>query len=186
MRSKLTLIVAVVTVAAMLVGGVTMALFTDTANNPNNTFSAGTVDIRADRDLGDPLPGPMFYTTLPEGQGFPSQTAALNPTGLWQPGMAVIRLLDVRNMGSLQVRLHQVSAEITSINGQPPMALPLLATSFANNMNVLIHVNGFPGMVLYNGPLAGLLAGPVACVFSPVISPWVPPGFPPVMHLPTW
>lgn len=183
MRLKLTLIVAVVMVAAMLVGGATAALFTDTASNAGNAFSAGTVDIAADRDLGDPIPGPMFYTTIAEGIAAPGQGPyLLNPTGPWWPGRTVSRNLDVRNLGSLQVRLHQVSAEITSINGNPPSANPDLATYFAANMNVKIYVAGQPDSVLYNGSLATLLAGPQASVHKPVIAPWTGL-WPPMVHL---
>jgi len=168
-----------VVLTAALVGGATMALFTDTALNAGNNFTAGTVDIYAHRTLGDPIPGPMFYTTDAEGIAAQGQDP-LNPTGLWWPGRTVSRSLSVRNPGSLQVRLHQVSAEITSINGAPPAATPILAASFAGNMNVRIFVLGQPANVLYNGPLAPLLTGPQPATYKPVISP-LAPGAPPWM-----
>lgn len=143
MKAKLLLLVLTVVLAFALAGGATMAWFTDTATNAGNTFTAGTVDIYAHRTLGDPIPGPMFYTTVAEGTVVPGQPPH-NSTGLWWPGRMVARNLSVRNPGSLQVRLHQVSAEITSINGAPPTANPALAASFAAKMHVKIYVAGHP------------------------------------------
>lgn len=170
MKKKLVLLTMTVLLMAALAGGATMALFTDTAANAGNTFTAGTVDIYAHRALGDPIPGPIFYTTDAEGIAAPGQDP-LHPTGVWWPGRTVSRNLSVRNPGSLQVRLHQVSAEITSINGLPPAANPALAASFAGNMRVKISVASHPHLVLYDGLLAALLTGPRVCVHKPVISP---------------
>jgi predicted ribosomally synthesized peptide with SipW-like signal peptide len=193
LKAKLFLLVLTVVLGAALAGGATMAIFTDTAGNTGNTFAAGTVDIAADRDLGDPLPGPMFYTTIAEGATAPWQIPFLEDnnleTGVWWPGRMVARNLDVRNLGSLQVRLNQVSAAIYSINGQPPTANPALAASFAGNMNVKIYVagqfvSGQPSKVLYNGSLATLLTGPQTCIHKPLIAPWTgPPNWPPMVQL---
>lgn len=178
MKAKLFLLVLTVALVAALAGGATLALFTDTAANAGNAFTAGTVDIQADRDLGDPIPGPMFYTTIAEGTAVPGQGPyLLNPTGVWWPGRTEARNLDVRNLGSLQVRLDRVSAEITSINGAPPAPEDPLAAYFAGNMNVKIYVagqfvNGQPSKVLYNGSLATLISGPQACVHKPLIAPF--------------
>jgi len=161
----------VLLVAGLVGGGATMAWFTDTATNAANTFTAGTVEIDVDRAGGDTTPGPMFYTTIAEGAAAPGQ-APLHPTGVWWPGRTVSRELAVLNTGSLQVRLDQVSAEITSINGVSPGVNPALATSFADNMNVKIYVAGHPDDVLYNGPLATLLFGPQSCLHQPLIAPW--------------
>jgi len=178
-QRKIIITTITVMLFAALAGGATMALFTDVATNANNSFRAGTVDIAADRDLGDPIPGPMFYTTIAEGQP-PGQPPPFHPTGLWWPGRTVVRNLDVRNLGSLQVRINRVSAQIVSINGvAPPSAL---ATSFANNMNVEIFVAGHPGKVLYEGSLAKLLA-PQTTVHKPVIAPLVVGGWPPMVQL---
>jgi predicted ribosomally synthesized peptide with SipW-like signal peptide len=166
-------------VAAMLAGGATMALFTDTASNTGNNFAAGTVNIEADRDLGDPIPGPMFYTTSAEG-ATPGGALPLpaNVTGLWYPGRTVTRVLDVRNAGSLEVRLHRVSAAITSINGisvSDPNYPSALATAFANKMNVRIHMMDIVGgtlqnVNLFNGSLATLLT-PQPTSHRPIFSP---------------
>jgi len=86
----------------------------------------------------------------------------------------VSRILSVANPGSLQVRLHQVSAQITSINGAPPAANPALAESFASNMNVRIFVANHPLRVLYDGALTALLTGPQATSDRPIISRLAP------------
>lgn len=180
MRYKLIASLSVVIAAGMLVGGATVALFTDQAMNVGNSFTAGTVDIDADRDLGDPIPGPMFYTTVAEGT-MPGQDPddVGHPTGQWYPGKEVSRLLIVRNMGSLRVRLHGVSAEITAITGLPSGADPaLVAESFAENMDVKIYVSGQPTQVLYDGPLSDLVSAPQPAVHRPVIARWNPPAWP--------
>jgi len=166
---------------ATLAGGATMAFFTDVAANVNNRFSAGTVEIVAIRAMGEPIPGPMFYTTEAEGR-LPGQSGSIYPTGLWWPGRIVIRNLAVMNTGSLEVRLHKVSAQIESINGKLPTDEPVLSTSFANNMNVKIYVAGQPNWILYDGPLARLLT-PQTAIFKPVISRLVPPHWPPMVQL---
>lgn len=171
MKTRIVVAYLTVMLVAGLLGGTTMAIFTDVESNSGNIFVAGSVDIRADRNLGDPIPGPMFYTNIAEGTvegaGSPHQ-----PTLLWAPGDTHTRNLDVRNMGSLEVRLDQVSAQITSINGSPPEAFPGMAASWASKMKVKIYVAGFPQTkILYNGPLAVLLTGPQACIHQPVISP---------------
>lgn len=184
MRNKIVLLTTIVLIAAALVGGATMAWFTDTETNATTTFTAGTVDITADRDLGDPIPGPMFYTTSAEGVATGGTTPGAPPlpanvTGPWWPGRTVTRILDVRNAGSLEVRLHQVSAEITSINGiqaSDPLYPSALATSFANRMRVRIYVFDIPpggglpqAMVMYDGLLAALLT-PQPAVHKPIFS----------------
>lgn len=181
MQRKLFLAALLVLLLAALAGGATMAWFTSTAANAPNTFTAGTVVINADRGLGEPLPGPMFYTTLAEGQV--GHLPPFNPTGPWFPGMSVTRNLEVRNVGTLQVRLHQVSAAISSINGLPPALNPAIAAAFAANMNVVVRMAANPLQVLYNGPLATLLTGPQTCIYKPVISQWTPPAWPPMQQL---
>jgi len=138
MKSKMFMSMLVIVLAAALVGGATMAWFTSAAANAPNTFAAGTVVISADRGLGEPLPGPMFYTTLAEGQVGP--LPPFNPTGPWFPGMTVTRNLEVRNIGTLQVRLNQVSAAIYSINGLPPALNPALAAGFLVGFVILIFL----------------------------------------------
>ena len=166
---------------ATLVGGATMAFFTDVASNVNNRFSAGTVEIVAIRAMGEPIPGPMFYTTEAEGR-LPGQSGRIYPTGLWWPGRTVIRNLAVMNTGSLEVRLHKVSAQIESINGEIPTDAPVLSASFARNMNVKIFVAGHPvDRVLYNGSLATLLNSRTT-VHQPVIAPFTGL-WPPVLQL---
>jgi predicted ribosomally synthesized peptide with SipW-like signal peptide len=45
MKTKMFMSMLVIALAAALVGGATMALFTDNAVNDSNTFTAGTVDV---------------------------------------------------------------------------------------------------------------------------------------------
>jgi len=178
-RSKLILGLAAVIIVASVGAGVTLAIFTDQDMNVGNSFSAGTVNIAADRDLGDPIPGPMFYTTVGQGT-LPGEDDAINPTGVWWPGRTENRNLDVRNMGSLQVRINRVSAQITSINGVAPQ--PPLSESFAANMHVKIYVAGHPQTkILYNGSLANLLTIQ-DCIHKPVIAPFTGL-YPPMVQL---
>ncbi|MEW6426109.1 MAG: SipW-dependent-type signal peptide-containing protein [Bacillota bacterium] len=152
LRKKIYLVLVLVVLAAFAAGGATYALFTDAASNQSNTFTAGTVEIGADRDLGDPIPGPMFYTTRDEGNfaghpGWPDHA-----TGFWCPGMSATRQLIVYNTGTLNVQLKGVSAALSGIDD------PATAQEWAENMKVKIYVsNG--GEVLYDGTMAALLAG---------------------------
>jgi predicted ribosomally synthesized peptide with SipW-like signal peptide len=53
MKTKMFMSMLVIALAAALVGGATMAWFTDTATNEANTFTAGNLDVAA---------GPQTYT----------------------------------------------------------------------------------------------------------------------------
>lgn len=136
----------------LLIGGATFAYFTDQAGSAGNTFTAGTVDITAKRDMGDPLPGPMFYTNLEEGKT-PSGSNPNWPTGLWYPGKSDIRTLIVENTGSLDAYLDGISAEVGNISD------PAIAQEFAAEMDVLVKQQTAPFLVLYDGPLSGLTSG---------------------------
>jgi predicted ribosomally synthesized peptide with SipW-like signal peptide len=152
MKRKLVLSAVLTVTVCLLVGGATFAYFTDQASNTGNTFTAGTVDITARRDMGDPLPGPMFYTTLEEGKT-PTGGVPNWPTGLWHPGKSEIRTLIVENTGSLDAYLDGLSAVISNIDD------PAIAQEFAGEMDVLVKQQTAPSLVLYDGPLSGLISG---------------------------
>lgn len=48
LNKKIALSLMSVALVSALVGGATFAIFTDTASNPENTFTAGTVDINSE------------------------------------------------------------------------------------------------------------------------------------------
>lgn len=100
-RIWLTGLAGAVVVAAMGLG-TTLALFTAQAGPSLNQATAGTVQIEANRDNGDTVPGPMFYI----GPG-----GGLYGTGAWAPGDEFHRVLDVENIGSLDAWLTGVSAQ---------------------------------------------------------------------------
>lgn len=166
MKSKIFLLILSLVITISAVAGATYAWFTDSETNTANAFTTGTVDIEVDRE-NDYVPGPMFYTTAVEGQN-PDGLPGANMTQQWYPGYSATRQLEVRNMGSLEVRLHQLGAEITSLNGADPSTLPALAASFAENMFVRIYKS--QNEILYNGTLADLLLTQ-PCSFKPKILP---------------
>lgn len=94
----------------LTVGGGTFALFTSSATNTGNTFTAGKLIMTAKRD-DVPNVGPMFYTsTSPGAQG-------TLPTGLWAPGDKNTRGLFLKNDGSLQARLTTLTAKAADASG---------------------------------------------------------------------
>lgn len=155
MTKKLLLTAVAVLLVSLLVGGATFAIFTDSATNSGNTFSAGRVDISAVRNQGDSVPGPMFYTTAEQGRTTDGQDGLL-PTGIWAPGDSHMRQLDVYNLGSLAVKLTKIKADVDPASGIQPGSPAY--TEFINKMNIKVELSG-SSKVLYNGPLAGLLGG---------------------------
>lgn len=89
---------------SLLVGGSTFALFTSSAQNTNNTFTSGTVNITALRD-DVPNVGPMFYTSSPQN----GSVVGAMPTGYWAPGDKNTRGLFLENTGSLDARLKTLT-----------------------------------------------------------------------------
>ena len=155
MKKRIVISTMVVTLVCMLIGGATFAVFTSQATTDSSTISAGTVEITVRRDMGDPVPGPMFYTTKEEGK-FGSGSLPNWPTGQWYPGKTETRALIVKNSGSLNAVLDGVSAQVSNIND------PNVAQEFAQSMNVRIVPLGVTNVVLYDGTLSGLTAGKVA------------------------
>ncbi|HWI64579.1 MAG TPA: SipW-dependent-type signal peptide-containing protein [Symbiobacteriaceae bacterium] len=113
MRAKLWLALGVVGMMTLGVTAGTFALFSASAGPNNNQFTAGTLTLSAVRDQGDTIPGPMFYTTPDEGDT-PTGVDGLYPTGPWAPGDSRVRVLLVRNTGSLDAWLTSVGADLAS------------------------------------------------------------------------
>lgn len=161
MKKRVLLLSLAVILLCGLVGGATYALFSDQATNSNNTFAAGTVKVNADRNLGDPVPGPMFYTTRDEGNFNDPTWLVDHATGLWYPGKSETRQLIIKNDGTLHFRIRGLSAALTGISD------PAIATQFAGEMNVKIYVSNDANSVLYNGSLATLLTGEQTVLHPP-------------------
>ncbi|QQE74839.1 SipW-dependent-type signal peptide-containing protein [Brevibacillus composti] len=101
----------------LAVGGVTFALFTDTAANEGNEFTAGTINLNAARNHGDYLQGPMFYSDFLDPDGnHPYDKTELRPSGEviggWAPGDKVKRTMILSNTGSLDAKLTGVKATV--------------------------------------------------------------------------
>ena len=159
MRKKLTVIGALVAIFALMIGGATFALFTDTATNSNSELTAGNVDIACSRNNGDGHPGPMFYSTAEQGE---VGGADINPTGeniigLWAPGDSHSRYLNLQNTGSLAAKISKVTANIT--NSTALSATEYDEFSQMMNVQILYKWDTAQEKVLYDGPLAGLLNG---------------------------
>jgi spore coat-associated protein N len=129
-KKKLTLLATTGIVGIGLVaGGATYAIFTDSASNKTNTFTAGTLKIQSSRD-DIPNYGPMFYTNSTN-----SSVGAM-PTGLWAPGDKKTRGLFLENKGSLEGVLKQVSILPTNSAAGAVTAASTGtdATAYANDM----------------------------------------------------
>lgn len=113
MRAKLWLALGVVGMMTLGVTAGTFALFSASAGPNNNQFTAGTLTLDAYRDQGDTIPGPMFYTTPDEGDT-PTGVDGLFPTGPWAPGDSKVRVLMLKNTGSLDAWLTSVGADLAS------------------------------------------------------------------------
>jgi predicted ribosomally synthesized peptide with SipW-like signal peptide len=108
MRAKLMLVAALVVVLGVSAG--TLALFSATSGAANNTFTSGTLSINSVRDQGDTVPGPMFYITPASGNEGGGN--GLYPTGYWAPGDTNMRVLVVKNTGSLDAWMTGVRASM--------------------------------------------------------------------------
>ncbi|WP_157950824.1 TasA family protein [Peribacillus acanthi] len=101
-RKKLATIVVTGALAVSLaVGGATYAIFTDSATNAGNTFTAGTINMDGHRqDI--PIEGPMFYTQ--------DNDSGRMGTGFWAPKDIHTRGIFFENKGSLTAKLSKISA----------------------------------------------------------------------------
>lgn len=113
MKKKLWLMIGGGLMATLIGLGTTLALFSDMRHS-YSIFTAGTLCIDAQRNDGEPIPGPMFYVTAAQGAtpgGIPGQ----NPTGLWAPGDFHQRTLTVSNpdsCSSMNAWLETVQASL--------------------------------------------------------------------------
>jgi predicted ribosomally synthesized peptide with SipW-like signal peptide len=153
MNKKILLLGSAVTVVALGVG-TTFALFSASATS-NNNFTAGKLCITADRNDGDPVPGPMFYITPAQGQT-PGGILGTLPTGLWAPGDTNTRTLTVTNPTSCST----MDAWLTSVQAtmHPGGYLPM-----ADKLWVKVYTpqGGGPDVLVAQGPMSTFLAGPV-------------------------
>ncbi len=112
---KLVTLVMLVCLMAALVGGATLAWFTDSSQFGSASISSGTLRIDAVRDNGEWKPGPIFYTTVDEGivpSGPDEGKPGKYPTGLWIPGMTKTRNITVTSTGSLDAKISRIGAAL--------------------------------------------------------------------------
>ena len=107
MRTKIAVSFVIMALVCALVGGATFALFTDTATNAANTFSAGTVDVNA---------GPQVVTI---------------PVAGMAPGDTVSGTFKVTNAGTLDA-WFKVTANAAGdlFGGATPAAVTVSNTAF--------------------------------------------------------
>jgi len=150
------------------VGGATYALFTDAAVNEDNTFTAGTIILNQERDLGEELPGPMFYSSSVDPTGdypyditkpFPPSGEAI---GGWAPGDKATRAMNLYNEGTLTAQITKLKANVNPFGVTEGPAYD----EFVDKMNVKVLYPA-SNIVLYDGKLSGLLNGYVN--ISPVL-----------------
>lgn len=156
------LAVAFVVMAAVAGGGLTLALFSAQSANVDNEYVAGTLDIEAHRDMGDGIPGPMFYIDAAGGGNDPN----LHPTGLWAPGDEHRRILQVENVGSLDAKLTHLRGFLQSGS-----------TYLAEKLDVVVTTDPAGTQVVASGTLADFLnadqpflGGPIEALVGDVIN----------------
>ncbi|HWI66285.1 MAG TPA: TasA family protein [Symbiobacteriaceae bacterium] len=154
MKKKLLLATSAVLAVALGVG-TTLALFSDTATSTNN-FTAGRLCITAERNDGDPVPGPMFYVTAAQGQT-PGGIPGTLPTGVWAPGDTHTRTLTISNPTSCSTMGAWLTTIETTMHpgGYLPMADKLWVELYTPQ-------GGGPDVKVAEGWLSTFLAGPVA------------------------
>lgn len=114
MVRKWALAMSLVGVTAMAGAGITFALFTDTAGPVERQITAGTLRIEGNRDMGDTVPGPLFYISN-TGDGMSEDgLPGIHETGLWAPGDKHERVFQIENVGTLDAKLVSLRAELQS------------------------------------------------------------------------
>lgn len=161
-KKSLLVVMGLMLTLVVAVAGGTMALFTDNTVNANNHFQAGTVIIANDRNMGDTLPGPMFYSAASDPTGLYPYDTTLNPyrppggeaLGGWAPGDKASRAMNVHNKGTLYVKLTQLKADVNpaGITSGPAY------DEFIEKMHIKVLYPS-TNIVLYDGSLEGLLNG---------------------------
>ncbi|ODA41470.1 TasA family protein [Desulfosporosinus sp. BG] len=166
MNKKLLMLIPTGVIAvSLLVGGSTYALFRSSATNTNNNFTAGTINLTQNRDQGDTIPGPMFYTNTSDPTGsFPYDTdknIGYQPPGGESfgglaPGDSMTRAMNLFNNGpnALDAKVTKLKATVN------PRGLTSgrVYDQFTDKLNVLVQVPSVD-KILYDGPLSGLLNG---------------------------
>jgi predicted ribosomally synthesized peptide with SipW-like signal peptide len=163
LKKKLALLSATGIVGiGLITGGATYAIFTDSASNTNNTFVAGTINLDQTRDLGDTIPGPMFYSSTSDPTGsypYDQDGVELAPPGSeavggWAPGDYVLRAMNLFNSGTLDAKVTKLQANVSTGATNSGDAY----NQFISKMNIKVM---YPAQnkVLYDGPLSGLLNG---------------------------
>jgi predicted ribosomally synthesized peptide with SipW-like signal peptide len=113
MRKKALLAIGAAGIMALGVSAGTFALLSDQAN-ATETLTAGRLSVISWRDQGDSVPGPMFYTTAAEGETTPGGNNGLKPTGPWAPGDSRLRVLMLKNAGTLDAWITGAGASLDS------------------------------------------------------------------------
>lgn len=147
---------------SLIIGGATYAIFTDSASSTNNNFTSGTINLDQTRDLGDTIPGPMFYSSTSDPTGsYPYDRAEVplappgsDAVGGWAPGDTVLRAMNLLNSGTLDAKVTKLSANVST--GATNSGAQY--DQFIQKMNIKVM---YPAQnkILYEGPLSGLLNG---------------------------
>lgn len=144
-----------------MIGGASLALFTDETTNANNTFTTGSVKLVQERSSGDSYEGPMFYNGKTDSTGAFAydQTNPYAPPGGeaiggWTPGDCVIRSIGVKNKGTLDAKVTKIKAEINT-NGEGAISGKEF-DEFVKHMEITVKYSG-QDKVLYKGSLSDLL-----------------------------
>jgi hypothetical protein len=179
MKKKiLVLIPTAVLALSFVIGAGTYALFTGSLTKTDNTMTAGTVILEANRDQGDPVPGPIFYPdSLDPLATHPYDVNDLNPSGEskggWAPGDSVSRMMILNNSGSLAAKLVGIRAVVQSsytqttkdsrlgtvertVTGITASSDPSAYNEYINNMNIEVK---YGNILVYNGLLKDLITG---------------------------
>jgi predicted ribosomally synthesized peptide with SipW-like signal peptide len=121
MKTKMFMSMLVIALAAALVGGATMAIFTDTATNTGNTFTAGTVDV-------------MVYDN--------TSFVTLTPVSITNmaPGDTRSSSFVVRNAGTLDLRFDVSATPTGALFGGTH---PAEVLTLADDQNVVLIPGGF-------------------------------------------
>lgn len=142
--------------AAAVGAGATLALFSD-AKTADLDFVASTLCITAERNDGDPVPGPMFYVTAKQG-ATPGGIDGTHPTGVWAPGDSVTRTLTVYNPTSCSSQ----NAWLTSIQARLTEGVPDQYEAMADVLHVAVSTPWDGGQTLVGeGSLRQFLQGAV-------------------------
>jgi hypothetical protein len=158
-RKKMHALLAILTMAmvGLITGGATYAIFTDYASYISSyQHTSGKINITKDGD------GPMFYTSISH-PGAPNPynvvtnyTPSGDALGGYAPGDTVIRTMDLHNEGNLGAVVTQIKAEVNNAG----LTSGIAYEEFIDMLNIKVtYDSGTGDMILYNGPLSGLLDG---------------------------